>query len=445
MPDEPASLPGDAPSDAHRINLSWLVRLRWALIAVLVGLVAYAQLQLGFALPLGPVSALLGLQIASNLAAMARLRHVRPIPADLLTGIVAIDVLLFTGLLYFTGGPQNPFSFLYLIQIALAALILPTSRTWLLVALALCCSLGLFFDHHPLVMAAHQHHGHGHGSHAAGGHGDGFDWHLKGMWVAFGVGASFIVYFLARVRSDLAERDRQLERARRGTELNERLASLATLSAGAAHELASPLSTIAVVAKELERLIGDDDATREDVQLIRREVDRCREILNQMSADSGSAAGEAAQSIGLEALLHAALAPLGSERIEMTLPPDAARARVRVARRPVVRALRALARNALDASPDGPVHARGRLEGDSVVVVISDDGAGMSPEVLERAFEPFFTTKEPGQGMGLGLFLARTVIVQYGGTLELDSAPERGTVATVRLPLDDASSERSST
>src|SRR5581483_11964944 len=145
------------------------------------------------------------------------------------------------------------------------AVVLRPRDAWALAALAITL-LGVIY----LVAPTEGHHLH--------------DLHLKGMWVALAVASVFIVYFVSRVSSALAQRERQLEQARR-------LASLATLATGAAHELSTPLSTIAVVAKELERRLASD-SERQDVALVRSEVERCREILSRLAVDVGVTQGE---------------------------------------------------------------------------------------------------------------------------------------------------------
>ena len=193
---------------------------------------------------------------------------------------MALDVLLFSGLLYLTGGPNNPFSFLYLIPIALASITMRPAWTWMLVGLSLACSAFLFATHQPLVLGDHSRH---------------MSLHLRGMWVAFGVAASFIVYFLLRVRRALERHELELDAARAAAQRQERLASLATLAAGAAHELLTPLSTIAVIAGDLQRDVaqaGGAARAVEDARLVRDEVDRCRAIIERMRADAGDTAGE---------------------------------------------------------------------------------------------------------------------------------------------------------
>jgi two-component system sensor histidine kinase RegB len=269
--------------------------------------------------------------------------------------------------------------------------------------------------------------------------------HVQGMWVAFGVAAAFIVYFIQRVRGALAERDAELDAARAASTRHEKLASLATLAAGAAHELATPLSTIAVVAKELERALGADAAatsTAGDARLIREQVERCRAILAQMAADAGESTGEAPEPVAIATMLEAALADLaGRGRVAVSVAREgAAGAVVRVPARALAQAFRGVVKNALEASA-GEVRVEVGRSAEGWRLAVHDRGTGMTPEVLAHAGEPFFTTKNGdgiGRGMGLGLFLARAVVERLGGGLEIDSVAGRGTIVTLVVPADDA-------
>jgi two-component system sensor histidine kinase RegB len=229
----------------------------------------------------------------------------------------------------------------------------------------------------------------------------------------------------------LRQREEAMER-------REKLASLATLAAGAAHELGTPLSTIALAAKELEHALerGAAGGTAiADAKLIREEVDRCRAILAQMGAEAGASPGEAMERITVSRLLERAVASAGrSERIQVYLEEAVAQTELLVPARAVAQALQAVLHNALQASVDAPISVRALSEPHGVRVDVEDRGPGMSPEVLARAGEPFFTTREPGRGMGLGLFLTRSVLEQLGGRFALESAPARGTTARLTLP-----------
>ncbi|HEY5090198.1 MAG TPA: sensor histidine kinase, partial [Polyangia bacterium] len=267
------------PISPARINFGWLIRLRFATVVGQALTIAAVRWGMDLEIPIAPLYALVGLSLVSNLGGIAYARVAIPQDWWLLCAM-AFDVLTFSGLLYLTGGPENPFSFLYLVPIAIAAITLRPAWTWMLVLLSLASSAVLFARHRPLPMA--------------GGHAGHMVLHLRGMWVAFGVASAFIVYFLLRVRRALAARDRELDASRNLAARQERLASLATLAAGAAHELATPLSTIAIVAKDLERAVatGGSPATVEDVRLMRQEVERCRQILARMRTDAGDQAGE---------------------------------------------------------------------------------------------------------------------------------------------------------
>jgi len=231
----------EALETAHRdgINLSWLVKLRWAAMIGQLVTIGVVNQAMGIPLHLGPLLALIGLGFATNIAAFGWTARGRPVAPWVVPALMIFDTLLFTALLHLTGGPFNPFSFLYLVQIALAAVVLPARLTWTLVLLSLAGSGSLFLNYEELPIGRLS-------------HGEHMRIHLIGMWVAFGVAAASIVYFLLRITRALAERDRELYEARSLVARQEKLASLATLAAGTAHELATPLSTIAVVARELD-------------------------------------------------------------------------------------------------------------------------------------------------------------------------------------------------
>ena len=269
---------------------------------------------------------------------------------------------------------------------------------------------------------------------------DGTSLHLTGMWIGFGVAAFLVALFSGKISELLRQHEDSLLRMQIELAKRDRLASLGTLAAGAAHELNTPLGTIAVVARELELFstnTAPNEAVAEDSRLIRTEVDRCREILWRMSVQGAQPAAQASECVDAGDLL----ADVSSEiqqpdrlRVELASPGNAVP--LTVPRRAVAQALIALTRNALEASaPDAAVRVTARQEGERFQFVVMDNGKGMSPTTLRRIGEPFFTTKEPGKGMGLGTFLVRTLAEQLGGRLTFESSPQTGTVATFELPL----------
>jgi two-component system sensor histidine kinase RegB len=424
--------------DRNRVNVSWLVRLRWAQIAGQASTILVVRLLFDVALPLGALAAVVAIGLVSNLALEVwvfgpgagrghydEARIQRDIEEWQVAAVMALDVALLTALLYFTGGPLNPFGFLYLVQIALATVLLHAAWTWTLTALSFLGFGLLLVAHRPLAI--------------------GDDTRTYGTWVALGVAAAFIVSFLRRITAALAEREHELDEARNLTARQERLASLATMAAGAAHELATPLGTVALVAKELERALekGGSSELAADARLIREQVGRCRAILDQMAGGAG-AAGESIETRTVDALLDEALTGVRAQpAIDREVAPDVAASAVQLPPRAIGQALRSLVTNAQDASPaDAPVVVRVTRDGDRLRIDVDDRGPGMPPEVLDRIGEPFFTTKPPGRGMGLGLFLARAVIESVGGTLKVGSTIGLGTRVTVAVPTQIAATSK---
>lgn len=413
--------------DRNAVNVQWLVRLRWAEIVGQAATILAVYVVLGVDLPVVWLAMVVGVGLVSNLALEAwAVRGGRPIVEVGLAGVMALDVALLTMLLHLTGGPLNPFGFLYLVQIALATVLLRAAWTWTLVGLSFLCFGILLFQHRTLAIPD--------------------ETRMYGMWVALGVASAFIVHFLVRITSALAEREAELAEARNLAARQDRLASLATMAAGAAHELSTPLSTVALVAKELERHLvkaGGDQQLIDDAKLIRGEVGRCRAILDQMAGGAGTV-GESVEPRRIDELLSEALTGVRAQPpIQRDVDAAVAAARVRLPPRAIGQALRSLVTNAQDASPaDANVIVRARLAtaaGDGepqLRIEIVDRGPGMAPEMLARVGEPFYTTKAPGRGMGLGLFLARAVIEGVGGTLGILSQVGRGTTVTVALPTE---------
>ncbi|TPV95930.1 MAG: sensor histidine kinase [Myxococcales bacterium FL481] len=457
-------------------DIEWLVRLRWGAIAGQLALIAGVSYGLGVTLPLVELGVVVIAEVGFNLMfTWMRRRGVR-FGSRAVAGMMAGDICAFTAILYFTGGPFNPFSFLYLVYVALAAVAVGAPWSWGLAALAFAGFGALFLDHRSLDLP--HHHG---GADLHGG--SAMDLHMKGMWVALCVASAFIVHFIRRVLAQLQQREAQLAAIREQTHRTEKLASLATLAAGAAHELSSPLSTIAIAAKELQRglkaesaplgrpmprLPGRswaqrrggrprhrtsghdrapprgarrsrsheprDSALLDDTELIRAEVERCREILEVMAVKAGSPRADGMERVTLGRLIDRVRhAGHDFSRVVVEVDPDQARAMVTVPPRTVQYALSAIVRNAIEADPTASeVTLTGTAHRDQVEMVVTDRGPGMPAAQRDRASEPFFTTK--AQGMGMGLFLAETVATRLGGKLEIESTPGCGTTVRFVLP-----------
>jgi two-component system sensor histidine kinase RegB len=420
------------PSTDAAVWLPWLVRLRWVAVLGQLLTVAVARWAFGIAIPLGWLLAIAAATTASNAAlAWVSRRGVARAQA-IAAAVLALDVVLLTALLGLAGGPANPFSVLYLVHVSLAALLF--GFRWSIAIAALCAAAyaTLFAVHVPV---AWDHAGH------AGHDGDAIGLHLQGMWAATAVAALALSYFVARTAAALRERDARLRELERIASRSEKLVALSALAAGAAHELGSPLATIAVAARELERAaerMPDARQLAEDARLIRAQTTRCREILALMSGDAGADVGEGIDPIELGSVLAAVADRLDApERARLAVACDAPETRLRAPRTALAQALVNLIRNGLAAGPpSAPVRLRAASDAALVRFEVRDEGAGMSSDVLARAGEPFFTTRAPGAGAGLGLFLSRAVAEHLGGRLALESAPGAGTLAVLEVPRD---------
>jgi two-component system sensor histidine kinase RegB len=412
-----------APEAAPQIALPWIVRLRYAMALGQIATALIVRYALHVDLPLGLFIIAPALVAASNLLLTARIA----VPtATLVAWAFVLDTFCLTYLLMLSGGPTNPFSLLYLVHITLSAMILTKRWTWALGALSTLCFALLFRIYRPIPVLE-MHHPY-----------DGTNLHLTGMWIGFGVAAFLVAVFSGKISELLRQHEDSLLHMQGELAKRDRLASLATLSAGAAHELNTPLATIAVVARELELFATNtarNEAIAEDSRLIRTEVDRCREILWRMSVQGAQPAAHASEPVDAGDLLADVSREIQQpERLE--IETTGSPVTLTVPRRAVAQALIALTRNALEASaPESAVRVTTKQEGQQFQFVITDHGKGMSAQTLRRIGEPFFTTKEPGKGMGLGTFLVRTLAEQLGGRLTFESTLQAGTRATLELPL----------
>jgi two-component system sensor histidine kinase RegB len=343
-------------------------------------------------------------------------------------GLMLLDLATLTAMLYFSGGATNPFSLFYFVNLAVGGVMIRPRAAW---SLTLVATVGyaiiLRWSVPVEALGAVDREG-------------AWSLHSIGAMLAFATGASGVTYFVTRTTGMLRARERQLRESQLARAASRRLESLTTLAAGAAHELATPLSTIDVVARELARhleSIPKPASVDEDLRLIDHQLELCRHILQRMRGAAGDSMAQQWHRTTVGDLIDATLEGVrdphrvdvidGTEAVEtktLWMPEEA-----------VAQAIRNLIHNGLDASgAEGRVTLDSKLDDENIQFIVTDQGQGMTQDVLGRIGDPFFTTKEPGRGIGLGLYLTRNVVSQLGGTLEFRSEPAMGTSAVVTLP-----------
>ena len=456
-------------SAALRPGLAWLVRLRWLAVSGQLVATAVALWVLDAPLSLPWLLTLIGVTAVSNVALMAIERRVsdRPGPrpaigADhLVMGALVLDTALLTGMLLASGGVMNPFSVFFIVEVALAGLLVGAAGAWTMAALT-SLAFGALFLLTPDDPHAHHHHG-------------ATPLHLQGMWIAYALAAGFVALFVSGIATALKRREQEVAALRERALGTERLAALSAFSAGAAHELGTPLGTIAVVSTELahnlDRLAQERadltlNTLAEDARVVRSEVERCRALLRDLSERSGAWAGETPDDNAVSDIVQAVIAQLSvaqRARVELAVSPSAAVADLAVSpsaavadlavspsaavadlggegtlvlhapRRSLVQSLVNILRNALDAAP-GKVQLATEGGAKNVVFRVTDTGPGFVKDVLERFGEPFVTTKPRGEGLGLGLFLALSFATNVGGSLRIGNRARGGAEVVLEVP-----------
>ena len=357
---------------------------------------------------------------------------------------LSIDVLVLSILLYYGGGSTNPFVSLYLLPLVIAAATLPRRHTWGMAAFTLACYSLLMVWHVPIPTAHVQHDGVAmqtmdHSLHhmdsapaaetSAFSLSDAFNTHVLGMWLGFVISAVVIAYFVVEMARGVRIRDAQLTRVREETLRNERIVALGTQAAGAAHELGTPLSTMAVVIGEM-RYDCSSPEQLDNLLILNEQVRNCKRILDSLLSHAQENSIELSVDDFIRNVLDEwqLLRPTAAYRflVEGNKPAPNLRAE------PALRsALLNLLNNAADASAE-EMDIRLCWDDVSITLEIHDHGPGLTVEVAARAGSAFFTTKQDGRG--LGLFLANATIERRGGTVRLFNRTEGGATTEVILP-----------
>jgi two-component system sensor histidine kinase RegB len=416
-------MPSPGPTQASSAhNLKRLFLLRNLMIAGVLLALFVIHFIAGFMLPLTPLLLIIGSLGLVNVWTWQRIRSAVHIRDEEFFIQLTADVLALTGILYFTGGATNPFAWIFLIPLIIAATVLSTTATWLMAALTTSCYSLLMFFYRPLAGSAHMHHD------------DNFTQHVFGMWFGFVLSAALIAWFVVGMANTLRKRDQMLAEAREQALRDEQLVALGTLATGAAHELGTPLATMAIVTGELER--ADVPASmKRKLNILRDQVKRCKQALSVISASAGEARAESGSLIQVEQFLHKIIKEWQSQcfqtDIEIHLEPGPALAQI-VDEYTLHQSLINLLNNAADASSE-PLVFKSSWNENQLEIEILDRGPGLHPTTLASLNQQKTSQKE--YGMGLGLFLTHATIQRQGGNIALFDRKDGGTCTRIQLPL----------
>jgi two-component system sensor histidine kinase RegB len=411
------------------VRLDTILRLRWlAVLGQLAAIFIVAQ-GLEFDVEVVPCLSIIGLSALFNLAFQIAFNPMQRLEPAYAAALLALNIIELAGLLYFTGGLENPFSFLFLAPVLISSTALPFRLTIALGVLAIVCASVLVFFHLPLPW-------------------DSDDpmvlppIYLLGVWLSIAVAIGVTSLYAFQV----AEESRQLSDALAATELvltrEQHLTQLDGLAAAAAHELGTPLSTIFLISRELERTVPDDSPIAGDLKTLREQTQRCRDILGKIT--QLSATGAPFDRMPLSTLIEETVAPHRDfdVAIKVRIAVAAATEPVGTRNPAVLYGVGNILENAVDFART-TVEVNAWWNNEKVEIVISDDGPGIAPDMLKRIGEPYLS-RRPGadeaqserSGLGLGVFIARTLLERTGAKVSFTNRifPEHGAVVQITWP-----------
>ena len=414
LPHTPSS-----PADALRR----LLNLRWLTIGCMLAVVALVPWLLDIPLPVRALLQIAAALVALNLLSLLRVRRLHDIhPAELFLQL-CIDLGAWSLFLYFTGGATNPLISLLLPLVAIGAATLGAPFAWALAVLAVVAYSVLWdfneqLDIYDSGLAVH--------------------WHLAGMWLSFALSAGVIVWYVVRMTAAIRSRDQALAEAREARLRNERIVALGNLAAGAAHELGTPLGTMAILAGELARNPALDDEVRADAELLREQVGHCKAILGSLTLRAGSLRAEGGEALPADAWLHGIIGRWRTLRphVPLDVHCDCGSPAPRlVGDATLEQAIHNLINNAADVSPDG-VECRVDLDDARLKVRVLDRGPGLPADFRPNP-EQYRHGPDAGResGLGIGLLLAFDAVERCGGRIQFSPRPGGGTIASLELPL----------
>ena len=422
-----AASPGALPQAlAGRRNLAQLVTLRWLAVAGQLGTILLVHSAMHVPLPLGQMLPLLALLALFNWVSTLRGRLPLPIGDGELCAALLVDVVALAGQLYASGGITNPFVFLFLLQVAVAAVLLRPFYIWIIVAAATAALVILTRWHVPLALP-------GLGAPVLSTQ------YVAGLLVCFVLDAALLVVFILRLTGIARQRDARLARLRQRAVEEEHIVRMGLLASGAAHELGTPLATLSVIVGDCARMapFAADPELREEVEEMQRQIERCKAIVSGILSSAGRARAEALEHTSLPAFLDRVAAQWQRSRPAAQLQyvrdprvPD----RTIIADTALRQMLDNVLDNALEAAPGRAVRFSAQADDEQLLLRVQDEGPGFAPEVLARLGTPYHSSKG-APGRGLGLFLAMNVARTLGGELHAHNREEGGADVLISLPL----------
>jgi two-component system sensor histidine kinase RegB len=404
------------------VRLRTLVTIRWIAVMGQAITLFVVHFGFGFELPLNSTLAVIGASAVLNLV-LTLYRPAARLGDRGAAILLAWDLLQLGMLLYFTGGLTNPFALLLVAPIAISATALSRLSTIGLVGLGMVCVSALAAWFQPLPWP---------------GGGLEFPWlYVAGLWAALGIGMLFIAIYLGRVTGEARRMSDALSASQAALEREQRLSAVGGLAAAAAHELGTPLGTIAVIAREIARDLPKDSPLAEDAAILLAETARCRDILARLAARPETDGGAPFSRLPISALIEAAAAPHRRDPVQIVVSVVGSNGteEPQVKRQPeIVHGLGALIENAVQFAALR-VEVNANWDKEWVELSVVDDGPGFSIAVLDRLGEPYISTRNAeGDHMGLGVFIASTLLARTGAKLEFSNRAEGGAAVRVRWP-----------
>ena len=412
----------------RRLQYLLLIRLL-AVGAQLVALLLMVQV-FGVTLPWLPVGTIILLLLVYTGITWYRSRQSAAVDDAAICRQLLVDVAALSALVYFTGGSVNPFITLFLLPITFAAATLRPRLTWPIAIVAIAAYTLLMFFNRPVLEAVHR-------------HGEGFSLHLWGMWYGFIVSAVLLVYFIGRVGHALRERDRILSAAREDALRADQLIAMGTLATGTAHELGTPLATMAILVRDMEVEQQDDPELCENLRCLREQIDRCKNVLARLASDSDQLQADSSQMLPLDQYLEEVVNEWQGLRQDIGIDcqwPTESRPPMIAVDRTLTQALLNVLNNSADAGA-GRVLFQAGWSGGQLRITVIDNGGGLDPVSRAHAGKRPYSSKPAGDGMGLGLFLASTTLQRFGGRLQIANHDAGGTRVDLELPLNTLAAE----